>query len=273
MTLIQLLRHAGELCYRMQPDEGLGLVDASPSVRCDAEQCRRCPRSGRQAAEGFSVQRYEDDNICEYGVWLPEAPDGTTLGGPNVRNLMWCHGDWYVVGVNSKCERKLSEWLRTRAFGHYLPVTSTRVRAGRNLVPGVKMVLPGFVFCRLELEDMYLVRGRREVHRCERPIQQSRFGEQLALLETTIAITKGIGVVWTKDGANLGVHVRVIPGHPLAGMSGHVELVKSRIGGGPDIGCRRVVVGMEFGMAYAFEVLDKDLEVVPDDHNACVKGR
>lgn len=183
---------------------------------------------------------------------LMKAIDSDTSPDPpaTLRVALWAgnSGDWYVLHVRPRCEKKMAAYCASAPLASYLPLRLERKKYQRRRVEVWKPLFPGYVFARFRPDQRIFVLQSGQIARILEVKDQTKFINEIE------QIRKALGADPTLPACpaiTTGMIVRIKEG-PFAGLEGTVIKAK---------GCARVILNVDMiGQGVAIEVDEDVLE-------------
>jgi transcription antitermination factor NusG len=159
-------------------------------------------------------------------------------------------GDWHVLYLRPRCEKKMAEYCRQRLFPHYLPLRRETKIYQRRKVTVEKPVFPGYFFVAFDGEGRLTLLKTNNIVRVLKPHSRRQLLHQLAQIRKALAVDPSLGAC---AALRAGRRVRIQTG-PFMGIEGIVRSLKGKA---------KVCLNVELiGRAVAVEVDRQFLEVI-----------
>lgn len=157
-------------------------------------------------------------------------------------------GNWYVLHVRARCEKRVAAYCAKLRLACYLPLRFEKKTYQRRLVEVWKPLFPGYVFAQFRPEQRpALLRGGQTARILEVK-DQSRFIDEIEQVKQALVANPGLHAC---PAITAGTMVRITSG-PFQGLEGPVVKAK---------GGTRVILNVEIvGQGVAIEVDEDVLE-------------
>lgn len=108
---------------------------------------------------------FQTDGVRHMAVMTAEEnPPIISIGGqPSEVLPPSSEGDWFIGQTKSKQERAFAHALMARGISYFLPMQFVTVRSGGQSLPGMRVLFPGYVFFRTDVDGRYAATDTRRL--------------------------------------------------------------------------------------------------------------
>ena len=159
-------------------------------------------------------------------------------------------GDWHVLHVRPRCEKKMAAYCASACLQCYLPLRLEAKKYQRRRVEVWKPVFPGYVFARFQPEQRIPVLQSGQIARILEVKDQLKFINEIEQVRKALGADPGLHAC---QAISAGMTARITEG-PFQGLEGIVVKFK---------GGMRVILNVDIiGQGVAIEIGEDALEKV-----------
>jgi transcription antitermination factor NusG len=167
-----------------------------------------------------------------------------------INSLRENDGDWYVLHVRPRCEKKVAAYCANVCRPSYLPLRLEKKKYQRRRVETWKPLFPGYVFVRFRPEQRISVLQSGQIARILEVKDQPKFINEIEQIRKALSADPALQAC---PALTAGMTVRITAG-PFQGLEGIVVKIK---------GQSRVVLNVAMiGQGVAIEADEEVLEVL-----------